>query len=124
MTKEDFINAIVHAVTLYTNSPEYFDSDPKLRINPATLDVVAVNGKDSLTDIAFSEEAIEDGAYAEGDATESSADFQASRNPDFFAIREYVRKDSDGHLHPDKRKINTLANSYFPENGDFNQTEV
>lgn len=115
MTKEDFVNAIVHAVTLYTNSPEYFDADPKLRINPATFDVVAVNGKDALSDIAFSDEAIEDGAYAEGDATESASDYQASRNPDFFAIREYIRTDKDGHIHPDKRKIETLAKSYFPD---------
>ena len=113
MTLEEFTDALVHAVTLYTNSPEYFDADPKLRINPATLDVVAVNGKDALSDIAYSEEAIENAAYADGDATEAASDYQASRNPDFVAIRDYVRTDNEGHLRPDKRKIETLAKTYF-----------
>ena len=66
MTQEELVKAIAHAVTLYINAPEYFDENPQLRINPATFDVVAINGKDMLEGIADNEEAIEDEAQPKG----------------------------------------------------------
>ncbi|MDE6336305.1 MAG: hypothetical protein K2J63_03355 [Muribaculaceae bacterium] len=113
MTREELVKAITHAVTLYVDSPEYFDANPQLRINPATFDVVAVNGKDAYTDIADSVEAIEDEAAAQGDETEDATDFQASQDPDFYAIKDYVVKESDGRLKVDVKAVERLAESYI-----------
>lgn len=113
MTREELSNAIVHAVTLYTNSPEYFDSDPKIRINPATLDVTVVNGRDALKGIAFSDEAVEEAAAVDGEANEDAADFQTSQDPDFFAVKDYVRVDKEGRTVPDRAAITRLAKTYF-----------
>lgn len=113
MSKEEFIKAITHAVTLYTDSPEYFDANPQLRIIPATLDVVIENGKDAYKDMAFADEAIEEAAAAQGDESESASDYQASRNPDFYAVKEYVVVDKDGKLKPDSKAIEKLAATYF-----------
>lgn len=115
MTKEELSEAIVHAVTLYTNSPEYFDSNPKIRINPDTLDVTVVNGRDALKGIGFNDEAIEEEALVDGDASESAADFQASQNPDFYAVKDYVRVNSEGKQEPDKAKITRLAKTYVAD---------
>ena len=113
MTQEEFIKAITHAVTLYTNAPEYFDANPQLRINPATLDVVAINGRDMLEGIADSDEAVEDAAAAQGDETESATDFQASQDPDFYPIKEYVKAEEGGRMKPDAKAIAKLAARYI-----------
>lgn len=112
MSKEELVKAITHAVTLYVDSPEYFDANPQLRINPNTLDVVAVNGKDAYKDMAFADEAIEEAAAAQGDESEDSTDFQSSMNPDFYAIKDYVITKDDKTL-PDMKAIQSLASSYF-----------
>lgn len=113
MTQEELISAITHAVKLYTNSPEYFDANPQLRINPLTFDVVAINGKDELEGIADSVEAIEDEAAAQGDETEDATDFQASQDPDFYSIKDYVLINKEGKMEPDKKAIIRLAKSYI-----------
>lgn len=112
MTRKEFIDAISHAVTLYIESPEYFDANPQLRVNPATLDVVAVNGKDAYEDMAFSEEAIEEETAAQGDETEDATDFQSSQNPDFYAIKDYVVKEPDGKMRINVKAVEELAESY------------
>ena len=48
MTREELIERIKHAVDQYAKAPEFFDANPQLRINPATFDVVAINGRDEL----------------------------------------------------------------------------
>lgn len=113
MTQEELITAINHAVTLYTNSPEYFDSNPQLRINPATLDVTIINGNDMMKGIAFSDEAIEEEALVDGDESESATDFQASQDPDFFPVKKYVRIDVHGKNVPDMKMIKKLAETYI-----------
>lgn len=115
MTRDELIKAISHAVTLYVDSPEYFDSNPQLRINPATFDVVAVNGKDAYSDMADSVEAIENEAAAQGDETEDATDWQADQNPDFFAIKNYVIKEPNGKLKIDSEAVARLAESYIKE---------
>lgn len=113
MSQEDFIKALTHAVTLFTDSPEYFDANPQLRINPATFDVVIENGKDAYKDMAFADEAIEEAAAAQGDESESASDYQASRNPDFYAVKEYIVTDKEGKMKPDPVAIRKLAQTYF-----------
>lgn len=113
MTNKELIEAISHAVNLYIDSQEYFDANPQLRINPATLDVVIENGKDAYKDMAFSVEAIEEETAAQGDETEDATDFQASQNPDFYAVKDYVEKDPDGKLKINIKAVEKLANSYL-----------
>ncbi len=113
MTRKELIEAISHAVTLYIDSPEYFDANPQLRINPATLDVVIENGKDAYKDMAFSEEAIEEETAAQGDETEDATDFQASQNPDFYAVKDYIEKEPDGKLKINITAVEKLAKSYL-----------
>ena len=113
MTREDLIKAINHAVTLYVDAPDYFDANPQLRINPATFDVVAINGKDALEGIADNEEAIEEAAAAQGEETEDVTDWQVAQNPDFYAIKEYVVKDKDGKLKINEKAVETLAKTYL-----------
>ncbi len=113
MTREELISAITHAVTQYVDAPEYFDANPQLRINPATLDVVAINGRDELEGIADNVEAIEDEAAAQGDETEDATDWQASQDPEFYSIKEYVITDATGKMKPDKKAIEKLAANYI-----------
>lgn len=112
MTRKEFKDAITHAVMQYTKAPEFFDANPQLRINPATLEVISVNGKDYYKEIEDSDEVIENEAAADGDATEDAEDFQASRNPDFYSIKEYVITDNSGNMEPDMKAIDKLAAQY------------
>ncbi|MDE5886165.1 MAG: hypothetical protein K2G90_11250 [Muribaculaceae bacterium] len=113
MTREELVKAIAHAVTLYVDAPDYFDANPQLRINPATLDVVAINGKDELEGIADNMEAIEEETLAQGDETEDAMDWQVAQNPDFYAIKDYVIKDKDGKLKVDEKAVESLAKTYL-----------
>ncbi|MDE6443452.1 MAG: hypothetical protein K2K64_03375 [Muribaculaceae bacterium] len=113
MTREDFIKAITHAVTLYVDAPDYFDANPQLRINPATFDVVAINGRDELEGIADNVEAIEEETAAQGDETEDATDWQATQNPDFYAMKDYVVKDKDGKLKVNEKAVEELAKTYI-----------
>ena len=113
MTREELIERIKHAVDQYAKAPEFFDANPQLRINPATFDVVAINGRDELEGIADNEEAIEDEAAADGAETEDATDWQAAQDPEFYSIKEYVVKDASGRLTPDVKAIEKLAASYL-----------
>lgn len=113
MTRKDFIEAITHAVEQYTKAPEFFDANPQLRINPSTYEVLSVNGNDYYEEIEDNDEVIENEAAADGGASEEAEDFQASQNPDFYAIRDYVIKDEAGKLSPDKKAIEKLAATYL-----------
>lgn len=112
MTKEEFIKVAVHTLDEYLGEPEVFDSNPMLRVNPESLDIEPVNGKDALKDMAFAEEAIEEAAAMQGDAAEDAADFQASRNPDFYKISDYLRTGKDGKKEIDMKAVDKLAHIY------------
>lgn len=113
MTRKEFIEAITHAVMQYTKAPEFFDANPQLRINPSTFEVISINGKDYYEEIEDNDEVIENEAAADGAATEDAEDFQASQNPDFYAIKDYVVTDAAGKLAPDAKAIEKLASQYL-----------
>ena len=113
MTREELIERIKHAVMQYAEGADLFDSNPQLRINPATFDVEAVNGSDFLEEIADNNEAIEDEAAADGAENEDATDWQVDQNPDFYSIKEYVVTDADGKMKPDTRAIERLAAQYL-----------
>ncbi|MDE6234970.1 MAG: hypothetical protein K2M56_04385 [Muribaculaceae bacterium] len=113
MTREQLIEKMLHAVMQYAEGSDLFDSNPQLRINPATYEVEAVNGEDFLKELADNEETVEDETAADGAEDEDAMDWQAAQNPDFYSLKELVIKEPDGKMKPDKRAIDRLAAKYL-----------
>lgn len=113
MTKDDFIKTVTTQVQEYIDNFDRFDNDPQLRVNPELLFTDIVNGSDRLNGIGYSDEAVEDAAYAQGDETMSSSDYQASQDPDFFPVKELLKPVSSNKSEPDIEKIKIIAANYF-----------
>ncbi|MDE5660246.1 MAG: hypothetical protein K2I28_05050 [Muribaculaceae bacterium] len=111
MTRDDFIRSIGRMIQLYIDNADRFDSNPQLRVNPATLDASVVNGSDMLAELENSNENVENEAGAEGAEAQDDADFQAGRNPDFYAVSRLVSETAD-RTRPDLAAIAELAESY------------
>lgn len=115
MTREDFVKTVTEQVQEYIDNFDRFDSNPQLRVNPVLLFTDIINGSDMLNGIGYSEEAIEDAAYAEGDETESSSDYQAAQDPDFYPVKELLKPSGPTTSVPDIESIEKIADSYFPK---------
>lgn len=113
MKREDFIKTVTTQVEEYIENFDRFDSNPQLRVNPVLLFTDIINGKDMLNGIGYSEEAIEDAAYAQGDETESSSDFQASQDPDFYPVKKLLKPIGPNTSAPDVAAIEKIADNYF-----------
>lgn len=111
MTRDDFIRSIGRMIQLYIDNADRFDSNPQLRVNPATLEASVVNGSDMLAELENSNENVEIEAGAEGAGAQDDADFQAGRNPDFYAVSRLVSETAD-RTRPDLAAIAELAESY------------
>ena len=111
ITRDDFIRSIGRMIQLYIDNADRFDSNPQLRVNPATLDASVVNGSDMLAELENSNENVEIEAGAEGAGAQDDADFQAGRNPDFYAVSRLVSETAD-RTRPDLAAIAELAESY------------
>ena len=48
MTRENFIDTVTYLVKEYMNDFSDFDSNPQIRVNPATLGLRLTNGSDML----------------------------------------------------------------------------
>lgn len=103
---------IIRLVNEYIENFDRFDHNPQIRINPATCAATLVNGRDMQLEIEDSDEAIEDAAAANGLETETAADFQASQNPDFYAVKELLLNTESGTTIPDKAAIHRCASKY------------
>lgn len=113
MKREEFADTVKAAVGIYINNIESYDSDPQIRVNPATLAVDMVNGSDLLKAIEYSDEAVENAAASEGDATESATDYQASQDPEFYPVRRLIRYEADGSRAVDMKAVDALVDVYF-----------
>ena len=113
MKREEFVNACTDLVQRYIDNFYEFDSNPQLRVNPALLLVEIESGSAYLDDIAFSDEVIENAAYAEGDETESASDFQASQDYDYYPLKKLLKFISEHKAVPDKEAIENIADKYF-----------
>lgn len=113
MKREEFVETVKAAVGIYVNNTESYDSDPQIRVNPATLAVDLVNGSDLLKAIEYSDEAVENAAASEGDATESADDYQASQDPEFYPVRRLIRYGTDGSRTVDMVRVDAVADNYF-----------
>lgn len=103
---------IISLVNEYIENFDRFDHNPQIRINPSTLAATLVNGRDMQLEIEDNDEAIEDAAAAEGLETETAADFQASQNPEFYAVKKLLRAPDSGSTVPDKAAIHRIASKY------------
>lgn len=113
MKQYEFIEGVARMLQLYINNAGRFDSNPQLRVNPATKAATIVNGSDMLAELADSDETIEDAAAADGLRDEDSTDYQASQNPDFYSVRMLIQDNPAGGSEPSLPAICQLAASYF-----------
>lgn len=113
MKRNEFVNAVASMVSNYIDNFYNFDGNAHLRVNPELLTVEIENGYAQDDDIEYSDEVIENAAYAEGDATESSSDFQASQNYDYYPVSTLLKFVDDHKAIPDKEAIEKLADNYF-----------
>lgn len=113
MTRKEFTNAVKGMVENYIENFYNFDSNPQLRVNPALLTVEVENGYAFQDDIEYSDEVIENAAYAQGDETESASDFQASQNYDYYPVNTLLKHEADHKASPDDAVIERLADKYF-----------
>lgn len=91
MSKEEFINNVKRIVANYAGNRDEMVDDPQLRVNPMSLTVSVVTGQEMQNEIAYTDEDIEAGAAAEGDETESSDDYEAKQDPDFYPLRQLFK---------------------------------
>lgn len=103
---------ITRLVNEYIDNFDRFDSNPQIRVNPARLTATLVNGRDMTLEIEDNDEAIEDAAAAQGDETEAAADFQATQNPDFYAVKKLLKTTPSGATIPAPEEIRAIAANY------------
>ena len=118
MTREEFIHAVTNAVKEYIDNAGSFDRDMQLRVNPDSFEISYATSVDRESDIADSDEAIENAAAAYGDAEESAMDYQASQNPDFYPIWTLIRNLPGSRKEINSEAIERLATNYFGKNHD------
>ncbi|MCM1333025.1 MAG: hypothetical protein NC248_10505 [Bacteroides sp.] len=91
----------------YTGTPEL-----KLKITPEPLFVAIVTEDEMLADIEEANEWIEDASAAERAESEEYTDYQVSRNPDFYPIKNLIEITSGGIVELDKAEISKIAEKY------------
>lgn len=113
MTRENFIDTVTYLVKEYMNDFSDFDSNPQIRVNPATLGLRLINGSEMLDELADSDERVEDAAGAQGAASEVATDFQVTYNPDFYPVKDLLKVEKGKPTVPDTVAIRAVAEKYF-----------
>ena len=113
MTRDEFAASVLNAVRQYIDNTDIVDDNPQLRINPVSLDVILINGRDMFSEIADSDEAVENAAAAERPWDEDTSDYQVRQNPDFYAVKSLIKQGTDGLPVPDQAAIDAIAVVYF-----------
>lgn len=112
-TKSEFVTSVTEVVQNYIDNFYRFDKNPMLRVNPELKLVEVENGYAFRDDIEYSDEVVEQAAYAEGDVTESNTDFQASQDFDYYPVTEFFTVNAEGKGTVDAAAVNRLADKYF-----------
>ena len=112
MKKETFISTLTDLVRNCLNNTIGTNLNTHIRIEPTSGRITLVGTEEMLTEIANSEEAIEEAAGVEGDSSEAASDYQAKQNPDFYTVSEPITK-RNGKVEPDKKAIEDIATLYF-----------
>lgn len=112
MTRKEFIESVNDAVARYLDDFEQFEPDPHLSVNPVTHFVDVVSGQTMADGVEDADEAIEDAAAAEGDATESASDYQVKENPDYYPIAQFLTVSTHHPTVVNPKAIEKLADQY------------
>ena len=91
----------------YTGTPEL-----KLKITPEPLFVAIVTEDEMLADIEEANEWIEDASAAERAESEENTDYQVSRNPDFYPIKNLINITEGGFAELNTAAIQDIAGKY------------
>lgn len=113
MDRKEFMSHVSAAVDIYIGSFDRFQPDAQIQVNPVTLAVELVNGRDRLDDLADNEEAVEDASAAHGEENQDGADYQVKQNFDLYPVKDFVIVREDGQGRPDPLAIARLAAKYF-----------
>lgn len=113
MTREEFKTSLESNVRLYIDNFYRFGSNPQLRIIPATLAVTLVDGSEIGYAVEDNDEAVEYAAAAHGMANQEGADYQVTRNPDYYAVKPLLKATSDDKTVPDEAQIESIVSNYF-----------
>lgn len=112
VTKALFKQQLTDLISGYIANYIGNDENPQIRVVPADLTADIVSGSDFLNEIAESEEVIEIAAAADDAESEEASDYQASRIPDFYELRDYV-KETGGRKTVDVAAVDALVAKYF-----------
>lgn len=103
MDKQEFIDNVKRIVKVYSENTTELTDDPQLRINPMNLRMSVVTAAEMQNEIAYTDEDIDVNAAAEGDESESSDDYEAKQDPDFYPLRQLLNDNA----------IEDIAKNYF-----------
>lgn len=110
--KEEFKSSLTDMLRAFLDFNDGYENNPQVRVNPEDFTVDLADGRDLMDSIEDSDEVIEDGAAAESPVAEDSADYQASRNPDFYPVKQFITL-KDGKRVIDMKAVDKLADTYF-----------
>ena len=113
MKREEFITAVGGQVKKYIDLADKYGKNAQIRVNPDLLLVDLLSNRQFQQAIGFSDEAIENAAYAEGDETMSAGDYQAKQDPDLYPVTDFIKEGALNELLPDYEAIGRLADKYF-----------
>lgn len=111
MTRKELTDRLTEIVSEYIENAAEL-RDPQLRINPASLDIGVVTAREMDAELEDFDEMMEGAVAAHGLADQDDSDYQVSRTPDFYSLKELTKKDASGRLVPDADAIGSIASEY------------
>ncbi len=110
--RTDFESALTQLVEAFIDDNMSFDNNPQIRVNPQDNGLALVYEDDFLRETDQSDEDVEDEAAADDPVSEEDTDYQASRIPDFYPLRSFI-KEKDGKRTADLDAIEKLTIKYY-----------
>lgn len=112
MKRKEFEDAVTGLVWVYINNVDLQGKNAQIRVNPELLYVDLLTQDEFLQALSYSQEVIENAAYAHDAAQYEAADYQAQQNPDFYPARTLTKKDAEGKTVPDPEAVAKVADNY------------
>ena len=113
MKKSEFVEAVTGLVWVYINNEDLQGRNAQITVNPELLYVDLITEEEFQDSLLYSQEVIENAAYAHDAAQYEAEDYQASQNPDFYPAWKLLTKDAEGKTVPDDAAIAAMAANYF-----------
>lgn len=113
MKKTEFIDAVTGLVWVYINNTDLQGRNAQITVNPSLLYVDLITESEFQDALLYSQEVIENGAYAHDAAQYEASDNQVAQNPDFYPAWKLVTVDGVGKRVPDNEAIEKLTSNYF-----------